>query len=464
MRIGDVEIVTSSCIALFSIASPKEFTVENATMKHLKDIHINTSKKPHFLFVLFFCVVPLFGSNSADEKKGELLHNSSASATTVGDDSTRTKALGRIFLNNNAASFGVSQIEGHSFTQPTSLQFGPDDRLYVLRKKAVVNILTLSRVAANDYDLVNEEVVTLVRQISNHDDDGTLNDDIGDRQATGILVTGTASNPIVYVSSSDPRVGGHQGDPDTGLDTNSGVVSRLTWTGVTRDDPNGEWERVDIVRGLPRSEENHAVNGMEISDDGQTLYLAVGGFTNAGAPSNNFAHINEYALSAAILSIDLPALEAMPILVDSEGHSFIYDVPTLDDPERPNANGIDDPTAPGYNGIDVNDPWGGNDGLNQAKIVPGGPVQIYSPGYRNVYDVVITETPGREGRMYTVDNGANRGWGGHPLLEGTFPGEFAGLCTNNYDPSEPGSSTPGPNDGTVNNENGLHFVREPSTA
>ena len=430
-------------------------------MKHSKDQRTCSPQKQHSFLLLLLFVLPLFGSRPPVESStASSLQEPAQKLDPVASDSLKSATEDRVMMLNNMASFGVSEIEGHSFTQPTSLQFGPDDKLYVLRKKAVVNIITLNRVGPNDYDLVDEEVVTLVRQVENHDDDGTLNDDLGDRQATGILVTGTASNPVVYVSSSDPRVGGHLGHPDTGLDTNSGVVSRLTWHGVSRNDPNGEWRKVDIVRGLPRSEENHATNGMELSADGETLYLAVGGFTNAGAPSNNFAHITEYALSAAILAIDLPAIEAMPVQVDADGHSYIYDLPTLDDPERPNANGIEDPTAPGYNGIDINDPWGGNDGLNQAKIVPGGPVQIHSPGYRNVYDLVITRTPGAAGRMYTVDNGANRGWGGHPLQEGTYPGEFAGQCTNNYDPDEPGSSTPTENDGTVNNENGLHYVRE----
>ena len=44
-----------------------------------------------------------------------------------------------------------------------------------------------------------------------------------------------------------------------------------------------KWEAVDIVRVLPRSEENHSVNGMELSEDGTTLYLAVGGNTNNDA-------------------------------------------------------------------------------------------------------------------------------------------------------------------------------------
>lgn len=68
-----------------------------------------------------------------------------------------------------------------------------------------------------------------------------------------------------------------------------------------------------------------------------------------------------------------------------------------------------------------------------AKIVPGGPVQVYSPGFRNIFDVVLTEA----GRLYTWDNGANGGWGGHPANEG------GGNATSNWLPGEPGSNGPG---------------------
>ena len=81
-----------------------------------------------------------------------------------------------------------------------------------------------------------------------------------------------------------------------------------------------------------------------------------------------------------------------------------YDLPTLDDPAQPGTN-------------DNNDPFGGNNGDNQAKLVAGGPVQIYSPGYRNAYDLVLTEA----GRLYVTDNGPNAGWGGQP----------GGGCVNN---------------------------------
>ena len=118
------------------------------------------------------------------------------------------------------------------------------------------------------------------------------------------------------------------------LDTNSGVITRFSWNGNT-------WEVVDIVRGLPRSEENHATNGMEMATINGTNYLIVasGGITNSGAPSTNFVFTCEYALSGAVLSIDLDMLDTLPILNDN-GRQFIYDIPTLDDPTRANANGI----------------------------------------------------------------------------------------------------------------------------
>ena len=42
----------------------------------------------------------------------------------------------------------------------------------------------------------------------NHNDDGTLNPSVTARLVTGLLVTGTAANPVIYVASSDPRIGG----------------------------------------------------------------------------------------------------------------------------------------------------------------------------------------------------------------------------------------------------------------
>ena len=64
-----------------------------------------------------------------------------------------------------------------------------------------------------------------------------------------------------------------------------------------------------MVKGLPRFEENHSNNEMALDPASDTLYLAMGGHTNAGSPSNNFCFLAEYALSAAILKINLKQIE-----------------------------------------------------------------------------------------------------------------------------------------------------------
>jgi N-acetylneuraminic acid mutarotase len=296
-----------------------------------------------------------------------------------------------------AVAFGKSDLLGASLTNPTSLQFGPDGRLYVAEQGGLIKAFSVTRNAANSYTATATETISLVHDIPNHNDDGALNTNVVGRQVTGILVTGTAANPVLYVTSSDPRSGGGAAGTDSNLDTNSGILSRLTWTGST-------WVKLDLVRGLPRSEENHSSNGLALDPATNTLYIAQGGNTNMGAPSNNFALLPEYALSAAILSVNLTAIG-----------NTTYDLPTLDDENRPGT-------------ADANDPFGGDNGKNQAMLVPGGPVQVYSSGYRNPYDVVLTQS----GRLYTIDNGSNAGWGDVPLGPNGQPttAATAGTATN----------------------------------
>ncbi len=347
-----------------------------------------------------------------------------------------TWLLAQNFIQSNLNFNGFGGV-----SQGTSIKFGPDDRLYVGQLNGTIDIFTVQRNGPQNYVVVASEELSFVKNIPNHNDDGSSTT-TNNREAAGILVVGTPTNPIIYASSSDPRVGGPSGDKN--LDTNSGIITRMTWNGSS-------WSAVDIVRGLPRSEENHATFAIEQVNVNGTNYLLVcsGGHTNAGAPSINFAWTTEYALSAAVLSINLDMINAMPTLTDpSSGRQYIYDIPTLDDPTRPNVNGITDPDDPGYNGIDVGDPWGGNDGLNQAMIVAGGPVQIFTPGYRNTYDFALTES----GAFYLTDNGANGGWGGLPQYEGTDS------VNNNYITGEPGSSSPSPSGEQVNNVDHLTLV------
>ena len=270
---------------------------------------------------------------------------------------------------------------------PTQLDFGPDGRLYVAELEGLIYAYTIDRdLETGAYSIVATEVSDLIQTLPNHNDDGTpvaLNQ----RSVTGMITAGTADNPVLFVSSSDPRM------DDPLLDTNSGVVSRLSWTG-------SEWSKLDLVRGLPRSIHDHFSNGLALDADTGILYLAQGGHTNMGAPSFAFSYLPEYALSAAVLAIDLNAIGEQT-----------YDIPTLKGPV-----------------------FGGQAGDNQAMLVPGGPVQVHSPGYRNVYDLLLSS----HGRLYTFDNDSNVGWGGIPVGEGAD-----GSCTNQS--NESGSASYGDN-------------------
>ncbi|MEX2274651.1 MAG: hypothetical protein WEA10_03660 [Actinomycetota bacterium] len=296
-----------------------------------------------------------------------------------------------------AIGFGKGLLSLERSERPTSLQFGPDGRLYVAQLDGKIYAYAIVRDGPNTYRVGATETISAVRSIPNHDDDGTLNPSVTGRFVTGMLVVGTAVRPVLYVTSSDPRIGNSE-TGDTGLDTNSGSLSRLAWTGT-------RWRHRVLVVGLPRSEEVHATNGLAVDAASDTLYIAQGGHTNMGAPSASFNFLPEYALSGAILSVDLVAVGNGP-----------YELPTLNDRSRPGSP-------------DANDPFGGNDGRNQAKIVPGGPVQVYSPGFRNPYDVLLASN----GLLYATDNGPNAGAGGLPAGEG--PG---GVCTD--EPQEPGET------------------------
>src|SRR6476620_1553078 len=109
------------------------------------------------------------------------------------------------FQTNAQVNFTSSGLTGASLTNPTSLQFGPDGRLYVSQQNGLIKAFTVVRNGANSYAVTATETISLINQIPNHNDDGTLNTSVTTRKVTGILVTGTASQPKIYVTSSDSR-------------------------------------------------------------------------------------------------------------------------------------------------------------------------------------------------------------------------------------------------------------------
>ncbi|OYR41126.1 hypothetical protein DJ82_06360 [Halorubrum sp. Ib24] len=348
-----------------------------------------------------------------------------ASSATLSIDHSGSNSPLSVDLSGNGASavdpsFQKSALDGFSAGNPTAIDFGPDGRAYVSTQGGTVYALNVTRTGENSYEVVNEVQIDAIEDIPNHDDFGNLEPGQDNRQITGLTVGGTAAEPVVYVSSSDPEITVGQDDDST--DTNSGAISRLTVTpgsdGVLQA---GEVDHEVLVLGLPRSEENHATNGLDLSADGETLYVAQGGHTNKGAPGDNFGHTPEYALSAAILEIDLAQIgsdyQATSLQTQNGDYpdlDYLYALPTVQ-------------------GSDL--PFGGKNGVNQATLVEGGPVQIYSAGYRNPYDLVV----GESGQVYAADHGPNGGWGGQPADANGDTTADAATVTNH--PNEDGSYT-----------------------
>jgi hypothetical protein len=328
--------------------------------------------------------------------------------THTGDNSPTTVALSGEGTSGTtqSPSFGSSALSGAGVNNPTALDFGPDGRLYVTEQSGTIHALTVERDGENDYTVTSSETIDAVANIPNHNDDGSLASNVDGRTVTGLEAAGTASDPVLYVTSSDPRIGGGGGATDTGLDTNSGVVSRLT------QQSDGSWDHDMLVRGLPRSEQNHATNGVVLDGSANVLYVSQGGMSGAGAPNDKFAFTPEYALSAAILEIDLGQLESNHDPKDAANvdAQYLYDVPTVDE-----SDGV----------------FGGEDGQDMAVFAPTDPVDVYAPGFRNSYDLTLTE----DGRLYATDNGVGGGWGLPPVNEGP-----AGECTN--EPNSGGSEDP----------------------
>ncbi|WP_083191205.1 malectin domain-containing carbohydrate-binding protein [Salipiger sp. CCB-MM3] len=341
-------------------------------------------------------------------------------------------------------TFGVTNLSGELNTNPTALDFSETGNpvLFVAQQDGTIYRYEIERQAdGSDADTTSDFVVTsaiaidvIADDTQNFNDDGTTNS-TSKRQMTGLVATTDEDgNDVLYVTSSDWRIAVGE---DSGLDTNSSQIHRI----VLDADTGEVLSNVAIVRGLPRSEENHAVNGLDLSVDPDTgdtyLWVAIGGNTNKGAPGNNFAGTADFAYSASVIKINLTDLESYDIRTDANGNLFILDLPTLDDPSRDNvdlstlniANLDLDPNFTlddngSINGVLQPDWAGGNNGLNMAKIsdyvlvsdagqltLVDNPLTIHSPGFRNPYDVLVTE----DGQVYTWDNGPNGGWGGQPL-------------------------------------------------
>lgn len=225
---------------------------------------------------------------------------------------------------------GTLETGNLALKDPTSLALGPDGRLYVGQLNGRIVALTLEGETVTDVELIAPADV------------------LGD-------ILGLAFNPadppepvVLYVSHTQ-LYGKEDGPPYAGR------ISMLR---------GPDFEPTDIITGLPVSTEEHGTNNIVFDSDG-TLYIAQGGTTNAGVPSDRFPR-PETPLSGAIL--------------------------------------VADPSDPAFDGEILYEPAEeASDAVDQVA----GDVRVYASGFRNVFDLVIHSN----GRIYATDNGPNPGDG-----------------------------------------------------
>ncbi len=332
-------------------------------------------------------------------------------------------------LHGPAGSGGLSIPGFGSFnggTLPTSIAFGPDDRLYVATQYGKIYVANMN---AQDQATSLQGTITAIADRPNTNFDGTPAPGVTGRQVTGIAFdpASTAANQILYVSHSDPRIFKNEQPGQSQVDEQSGVVTKLTLNAAGQ--VTGQQ---DLVTGLPRSAENHAVNGMSIAPDGW-IYLGVGGATNFGAPSLFFGYFPETPLSASILRINPAAIGAGTVDA-SAGSAFTFT----------------DPCGPGESV--------GN-GCSAASTVPGGPgagtvpgkLEVVGTGFRNPYDVLVHSN----GKLYANENEGNSGGG-------LTPGPGNGCPAGTPAAFDPGAAGDPPDELFLVQSGGYHGHPNPS--
>ncbi len=265
-----------------------------------------------------------------------------------------------------------------NFKHPTTLQFGPDGKLYAgqqdfFGKGGYIHVLTLD----DSRNVTSVQRIDSIFNTPNVNPDGTPAPTVKGRHLIGLDFdpASTPDRPILWAVHSDSRFCFNQSPATCKVNTDSGILTRLV--GPNFDDPAN---RTDFVTGLPRSRENHAPNAIHFGPDGW-LYMTIGSNTNYGATSTAFSGLAETFLTAAVLRFNVNAAPA---------GSFPLDVRAVD---------------------------------SIAKLKPG-IFELYATGYRNAYDFLWHSN----GKLYANINAGN-------FTAGNTPGSADGCPSgHSFDP------------------------------
>ena len=240
-------------------------------------------------------------------------------------------------------------IPGVRNQKPTRVCFGPDGRIYVGTFAGKIYVLTIDE----NYDVIDEIELEGVFGIPQS------------------LILGLSFNPVqegpsaLYIAHGTINAQG-------GLCLEG---RRAPYTGRVSllFAPNYD-KLTSLITGLPVSNHDHGINGMEFDTEGN-LYVSVGGNTNAGIPACAIGELDESPLSASLVKAEV-------LKPGFQGHVRHRNRFTkLDAPDQ--TYGLD------------------------AEVVPGTDVEAYAFGFRNAYDLVFTQ----DGHLFLADNGPNKGYG-----------------------------------------------------
>ncbi|MDX9972802.1 MAG: malectin domain-containing carbohydrate-binding protein [FCB group bacterium] len=236
-----------------------------------------------------------------------------------------------------------------SMSAPTQAAWGNDGRLYVGNIGGAIRALTFD----DNYAVTDTQTISAVQALGNNN------------------ILGIAVNPFdppgvtrIYVAHSLLFANG--GACFEGFSPYSGQISVLTGPDFLEVTP--------LITGLPVSNHDHGINGLEFDMNGNLL-ICVGGNTNAGVEHCNMGGLPESPLTAAVLQA--------PVWKTGFNGAITY---------------IETAT-----GLPNNDQVYGH----IVDVASGVDVSVFAPGFRNPYDIAMTTT----GRLYSTDNGPNGSYG-----------------------------------------------------